>query len=100
MSRDHTDERLRRIVAAQRDAFFEEFGPLDDMSEAEMGDCIRSLVAIHAGELIEIAARFGKRPIRETVIDFIDAMMKSNPTEIARLVGHDDPITYLSGERP
>lgn len=96
---DHSDAKLRDVASKMRDVFFEEYGHPNSMSPSQMDECIRSLVAIHCGELVEVAARFKspERSVREVCIDFLDAMLNANRAEIADLIGDDDQHAYLTG---
>ena len=102
MPQDHSDERLRRIGKAMRDCFFAEFGDLDRMADAEMNECIKSMVAIHCGELIEVGARFKSpdKTVREVCIGFLDLMLASNEAEVETILHEDDKAAYLRGDEP
>lgn len=97
---DYTDERMRDVAFKMRQVFFAEFGHPSQMTDQDQMDAIRSLVAIHAGELLEVAARFRKpsMSIRETAIAFMDSMLEHNAEEIAKLMGDTDKHAYLVGD--
>lgn len=95
----NVDDRCRKVAKQIRKVIFKEFGPPEKMSEAEMDACMRTMIAIYTGELIEFAARFCKDvPVREGCIRMVDAMLNSNVEEVARLKGRADRREYLVGE--
>lgn len=93
------DARLQRVAFGMRQAFFKEFGDLDKLSTQQVTMAVRSMIGLHAMELLETAARF-KRPeatVRETAIAFLDAMLAANQEEIAAILGENDQMAYLAG---
>lgn len=96
------DERCRRVATEMRQVIFREFGEPEKMDETAMNDCIRTIIAIHAGELVDFAARFASpgRPVRDACIHMIDMMIEGNAEEVARLLGRANQREFLLGEQP
>jgi hypothetical protein len=94
---DISNEKLQRVAKRMRDVFFDEFCHPNKMSSDDMDFAIRALIGVHAGEVIEAAARF-KSPtssVRDTCIAFIDAMIAENEDQIAETIGKRDPRDFL-----
>lgn len=97
------DERARRVGYEMRQCLFREFGEPSAMTEAEMDDVLRTMVAIHTGEVIEFAARFcyPRKSVRQGCIAMIDLMLEHNKEEIDKLKGNPDRLACLTNvEKP
>ena len=94
-----SEEDLRNAAWAMRKAFFDRLKPLEEMDADELGQVTGALFAIHTGELLDVAARFGEGDPRETVMLAIDAMLADpdNAAEFAAIRGENNPLTYLTG---
>lgn len=95
---DHSDEKLRNTAKKMRDVFFAEFGHPDGMSEAELNDTLASLIAIHAGEVVEFAARFCPGPVRDNCIVLIDKMIETNAEAVGKLLGKGGQADFVRGD--
>ena len=96
-SQEHNiDARCRKVAGQFRKLIFKEFGEPSKMTEADMDACMRTIVTIHVGELVDFAARFSTgMTVREGCIHLIDAMIAANPDEIAKITGTASRLDYL-----